>query len=190
MKTLLLFLLVAVSVPAFGQGKYFRPSIGFTNSLDDGEIDCSTPGQSFLTINGVSGSGATWFATSFISDGQDICSVSLNFAKSASETSDFYVEVYSNGSTNVPGTLLGTSAVVPNASVGTSTNYVQFNLSARISTANLSTNWYVLRKASVTGFSVTMGRASGGANLMKESGDGVNWASVSATRQGNYLTLK
>lgn len=168
----------------------FQPRVAFTNSLDDGAIACSADGQSFLTINGVSGSGSIWFASAFVSDGQDICSASLNIAKSASETSDFFLEIYSNAATNVPGTLLGTSATVPVGSVGTATNYVQFTFPTVISTANLSTNWFVLRKAAATGFSVTMGRASGSANMLKESGDGVNWAIVSATRQVNYTTLK
>jgi len=169
----------------------FQPRVAFTNSLDDGVISCSAAGQEFLTINGVTASGSDYFATSFASDGQDICTVELNIAKAADETSDYFVELRSNSATNTPSqTVLGTSSTVLAAAIGTTTNYVTFTFPSTVSTSNGSTNWFVLRKTSSTAKSLSMGRASGSVNLMYASGDGIAWTSASTTRQGNYRTYK
>lgn len=169
----------------------FQPRIAFTNSLDDGVIDCSAAGQSFLTINGVTASAADYYASGFTSDGQDICKVELNLAVNASETASFFVELRSAAATNSPSqTVLATSDTKTAASIGTTTNYVTFSFPSTVSTASGSTNWWVVRKTSSSAFGLNFGRASGSVNLMKSSPDGIAWTDVSTTRQGNYRTFK
>jgi len=169
----------------------FHPRIGITNSLDDGIIDCSAAGQSFLTIQGVTASAQDYYASAFASDGQDICKVELNLAVNASETASFFVELRSAAATNSPSqTVLATSDTKTPVQIGTTTNYVTFSFPSTVSTASGSTNWWVVRKTAASPYGLNFGRASGSVNLMKSSPDGIAWTDVTTTRQGNYRTLK
>lgn len=118
-----------------------------------------------------------------------VCKVALDIYKSASETTDFVVELRADNSGRPAETVLTTSDTVSNSTVPSSSlGWVEFSFSPPLQTLSAGTTyWVVLKKSTIAnnGYSMGLGMSNATLEAVYASSTGLNdsWTTaISTTR--------
>jgi hypothetical protein len=199
MRTLLLSLLLCLPLCADNLPRMiFSVGGGGTSGGElPAEPSCTNVVESFtLASNGSStlglNTGNDWTAQQFVASASyDACSLDVYLSKLGAPTYNMAWAIYSNndaGGTNVPGTMIGSSASLAATSV-TETETL-YNLSISATGLVSGSVYWIVAQCDAAGDAlncVKWHRASTVlANSIMQSGDGSAWSLVSGTRVSKY----